>query len=355
MGSPILLLNLHSSTRTHFSAMFKAFLLLVGLAPVALAAAVPPPTAPTAEAQSLVALRVLDQRVAAIGHRLATRNLDLCRERQFLPGFALHDLSQYGPAYRPAAIQAFGLDAGPGVLALVPDGPAARAGIQIDDVLLSVDGAPLPRGAPGPRQNFDQAERILGAIEAAFADGRAEIEIRRDGQSRRVPVAGETGCASRFQLVPSGALNARADGRYVQVTTAIGNYVEDDGELAAVLAHEFAHNVLHHRVRLDEAGVSRGLLGNFGGNARSIRVTEVEADRLSVYLMERAGYDPDSAVRFWSRFGRRGLNFLGSPTHPNWRRRIALFQAEIDRIRAARAAGQVPMPDFLPPAPAARP
>ena len=34
---------------------------------------------------------------------------------------------------------------------------------------------------------------------------------------------------------------------------------------------------------------------------------------MSVYLMERAGYDPEAAVRFWSRFGRRGLNFLGSP------------------------------------------
>ena len=86
-----------------------------------------------------------------------------------------------------------------------------------------------------------------------------------------------------------------------------------------------------------------------------IRETEVEADRLSVYLMERAGYDPDSAVRFWTRFGRRGLNFLGSPTHPNWRRRIALFQSEIDRIRAARAAGQIPMPDFLQPSAATRP
>ena len=75
-----------------------------------------------------------------------------------------------------------------------------------------------------------------------------------------------------------------------------------------------------HRVRLDAgAACARGFLGNFGRNARRIRETEVEADRLSVYLMERAGYDPEAAVRFWSRFGRRGLNFLGSPTHPNWR------------------------------------
>ena len=160
------------------------------------------------------------------------------------------------------------------------------------------------------------------------------------------------GCATRFQLVPSRRLNALADGRYVQVTTAITEYVADDEELAAVLAHEFAHNVLRHRARLDAQEVARGFFGNFGRNARLIRTTETEADQLSVYLLERAGFDPEAPVRFWSRFGRRGLNFLGSPTHPNWRRRIEMFQAEIAAIRQARSQGQVPVPAFvqLPPA-----
>src|SRR3954451_5753009 len=69
---------------------------------------------------SLLAMRGLDQRVAAIGYRLATRGLALCAAHENLPGFAVHDLSQYGASFRPAAIRAFGLDAGPAVLALVP-------------------------------------------------------------------------------------------------------------------------------------------------------------------------------------------------------------------------------------------
>jgi hypothetical protein len=63
--------------------------------------------------------------------------------------------------------------------------------------------------------------------------------------------------------------------------------------------------------------------------------------------MDRAGYDPTAAVRFWTRFGPRGLNFLGSPTHPNWRWRVQSFEAEIARIRAAQAAGRALMPDFV--------
>jgi hypothetical protein len=293
---------------------------------------------------ALVATRALDQRVATIGHRLAVASRDLCRDRANLAGFAVHDLSQYGADFRPAAIRAFGLEAGPGVLAVVPGGPADRAGLRLDDILLSLDGEALPHGDPGRDRSFERMAQILDAIDAAFADGAADVAIRRGGAPLILHIGTEPGCASRFQLILSRGMNAAADGRYVQVTNALAAYAADDAELAGVLAHEFAHNLLGHRVRLDQAGVSRGFFGNFGRSARNIRTTEIEADRMSVYLMERAGYDPVAAVRFWSRFGRRGLNFLGSPTHPNWRSRVALLEAEIGAIRSARAAGRVPVP-----------
>jgi len=297
---------------------------------------------------SLLAMRALDQRVATIGYRLATAGSGLCTAHENLPGFAVHDLSQYGAGFRPAAIRAFGLDAGPGVLALVPGSPAERAGLRLDDVLLSLDGQALPHGDPGRARSFDRMARILDMLDAAFADGSAEIEIRRAGTDLSLHIGTEPGCATRFQLIPSSRLNAEADGRYVQVTTAIASYVADDAELAAVLAHEFAHNILGHRVRLDAARVSRGFFGNFGRSAARIRETEIEADRYSVYLLDRAGYDPEAAVRFWTRFGQRGLNFLGSPTHPNWRSRIALFEAEIAAIRRAHAEGRLAVPPFGP-------
>ena len=318
-------------------------ILLVGTAVPAIAAETP-------EQESLQGMRALDAQVATIGHRLAVGNVDLCGEREWLPGFAVHDLSQYGGEYREAAIRSFGLDRGPGVLALATEGPASRAGLQQDDILVIADGEAIASGPAEARRTFEEAERILDLLDRAFADGGAELSVLRAGQPLRLTIAAEQGCSSRFQLIPSRRLNARADGRYVQVTTAIAQYVLDEQELAAVLAHEFAHNVLHHRNRLDEARVARGFLGNFGRNARLIRETEAEADRLSVYLLERAGYDPEAAVRFWSRFGRRGLSFLEAPTHPNWRRRIASFEAEIALIRQARAEGRTPVPAFMPPA-----
>ena len=296
--------------------------------------------------ESLAAMQASYRRIAATGHRLAVAGLDLCADREWLPGLALHDRSQYEGDLRATAIRVFAFDAGPGVLALAPGGPAERAGLRLNDVLLAVDGRALPNAAPARTGSFAAMERILEIVDQGFADGAAELAVQRGGERLVVPVRAVQGCASRFQLVGGSRRNARADGRYVQVTTAIAAYAADDGELAAVLAHELAHNVLRHRVRLDAANVARGFFGNFGRNARLIREAEEEADRLGIYLLERAGYDPEAAVRFFSRFGRSGLNFLGSATHPNWGRRVASMREEIAAIRRARAAGEVPNPGF---------
>jgi Zn-dependent protease with chaperone function len=313
-----------------------------------LLAAAPASAQPQADplAASLLTMRSLDARVAGIGHRLAIANRELCVARQWLPGFAVHDLSAYIGGYRAAAIRAFGFGAEPRVLAVVAGSAAERAGLLVDDAVVRLDGETI---AAPPGASADRSEAILDALERAFADGRAELELRRAGAPLNLRLQAEQGCATRFQLVPGRGVDARADGRYVQVTTRLASYVADDQELAAVLAHEFSHNILAHKARLDAAGVARGFRGNFGRNARLIRETELEADRFSVYLLDRAGYDPQAAVRFWTRFRGHGLNFLGSATHGSPGRRLALMRAEIEAISRARAQGLVPTPPFAAP------
>lgn len=320
-------------------------------APLAAQPSTAVPTLSPARSEAAAALhhlRTLDGKVATIGHRLAIAARELCGTEQPLPGLVVHDLGQYAPALRGEAARQFGLDRGPAVLALAEGGPAARAGLRLDDVLLAADGASLSAGAPDPeRASFAGTDRVLEALEGAFGDGRALLDILRAGAPSRVEVIADHGCATRFQLMPSPRLNARADGRYVQVTSAIGDYAKDDDELAWVLAHEFAHNVLGHRSRLAEAGVPGGFRRQLGRNARLVRGTELEADRLSVYLMARAGYDPEAALRFWSRYGPSRPSFLDSPSHPRWRDRVAALTEELARLRWLEAAGQPLVPAFL--------
>lgn len=288
------------------------------------------------------AMQRLDGRIATVGHRLAVANRELCRDQVWRHGIVFLDLAEVAPDARAAALRAFGTGSGLGVMAVAEGGPAARAGLRPGDVVLALDGRPPP--FPDAADAAARMESVFAAVDDAFADGRAELALRRGGEQLSLAVAAERACASRFQAVRLGGRRARADGRYVDVSTGLIDFASDDAELAAVVAHEFAHNVLRHRERLDAANVSRGMLRGFGANASRIRETEIEADRLSVYLMERAGYDPAAAVRFWRRFGPGPLNFLRNRTHPSWQARVRSIEAEIEAIRAARAAGRVPQP-----------
>jgi len=310
---------------------FKGFAALAALA----AMSAPASGQPVPAERDFLALSTLDARVATVGHRLAVAALDLCRLRQWRHGFVFLDLAQVAPAYREAANRAFGAADGLGVTAIVADGPAARSGLRVGDVILSLDGRAPPALEPRsrPEQRF---AAIAALVESAFVDGRASVELLRGGARVTLAVEAAQGCASSFQIVREGGRVARADGRNVQITLRLVEYAADDAELAAVIAHEFAHNILRHRERLRARD-----------RRPSVRETEVEADRLSVYLMERAGYDPEAAVRFWTRFGPHPLNFLRSGDHPGWRQRVATLQAEIAAIRDARAAGRIPVPSFM--------
>jgi hypothetical protein len=295
-----------------------------------------------------MALRELDEAVLTAGHRLSVRGLDLCPNRQWQYGFTVHDLSQYPRRGREQAVAAFGLSRGPAVLALARGGPAEAAGLRQDDVLVASDGEPLPRAPASVENSFAPTEAILDAIDRAFEDGVARLTVLRGSQRLDVAVTAELGCATRFQVIPSTRLNAKADGRYVQVTSAIAQAPGDEHELAAMIAHELAHNILRHRVRLNAAGVDRGLLEGVGRNARLIRETEVEADRFSVYLLDRAGYDVEGAVRWWRRLGPRTASIFATGTHPDWRTRVELAAAEVASIRAARRSGRRAEPPIRP-------
>ncbi len=132
-------------------------------------------------------------------------------------------------------------------------------------------------------------------------------------------------------------MNAEADGRYVQVTSAIVDYVASDDELAVVIGHELAHNIRGHRAALDAQGVGTGLFSKFGKNAAKTRATEIEADRLGLYLMARAGYDPEAAPAFWRRFGREhGAGIFADATHPGWRKREEYLRDVIEEIAGKR-------------------
>lgn len=288
---------------------------------------------------SLADLRASDVRVLSTGFRLATANAPFCRKTENSAGLTLHHIAQYPDA--AAARRTFGFDGDYAVLALVADGPAAQAGLRTDDAVVSLDGKPFTP-SPADLAAIDQVAAYRpvawgdATLRAALDKGPVSLEVVRGGQPLTFTLTGTAACRSRFELRPTDSYGASADGDIVGITVPMLSFMADDDELAAILAHELAHNLLEHRRRLNEAGVQRGLMQQLGRNARLTLATEIEADRLSIWLMANAGYDPQGAIRFWTRYGKqRGKGIFSAPTHYRWKKRVGLFEEEIAKLKAS--------------------
>jgi len=290
-------------------------------------AAVPEDSADQA-ALELEAAAEWDEFLESVGHRLALDNVRLCSRRVWRTGIVVHDLHRYAAGSRAAAIRAFGVGLRPSILALAPEGSAAQAGLRPGDILLSADGAAFAESRIGRAGTGRGTTAALDTLDAAFADGAAVLEVERGGTRLRLPVRAEQGCLSRFQLQTSTETNAGADGLWVRIPTAFARTVRSTDEFAALVAHEFAHNVLGHRGRSQISQLF---------NAGTVRAQEIAADRLSVWLLDGASYDPRGAIAFWQRFGPSQGTILAGPTHPGWRRRVAILEAEIAEMRRLKA------------------
>jgi len=116
-----------------------------------------------------------------------------------------------------------------------------------------------------------------------------------------------------FGVIDSNDVNAfAAPGGYIFVTKGLYKILSDESELAGVLAHEVAHVVRAHHLKLVQQGqligagadVLKQMLGGkdervqrlIGGGAEIMargldKTAEFEADRMGVVLATRAGYD----------------------------------------------------------------
>ncbi len=282
------------------------------------------------------AVRAADARVASIGWRLASANAKLCDRIEAGTGLQIHTLDQFDAGVRESARAHFHFATPVAVEAVVSGSPADRAGLLPDDSLVRIGSVDIA-GLAGKPNSTDRLVAAQLAIAALPANVPIAVEVIRAGAPLRVTLLPVPACKSRFELELDGGFGASADGTMVQIGSGFLDDYPDD-QLAAVLAHEFAHNILHHRDRLAARGVDYGLLSGFGANVKYFRQTEVQADLLSVYLLSNAGYPPRASVAFWKHFGpSKAGGILRSRSHPAWRDRVATLEAEAARVETFSA------------------
>lgn len=290
-----------------------------------------------ADGLSIRQLGAQQLRLTTVGYRLGAANRAACTNPQMLSGMVFHDLTLYQASLRGAVSSAFSLHDGIGVLEIVPGSVAEDAHLQIDDEILAVNGASIedPAAVRDSAPSYKRMDRFLTSLSAALKSGSTDLLIRRRGELLHVALKGQPGCGGDPFLINSSDLNAWSDGSRVFVSSAMMRMARTDDELAFVVAHEMAHNILGHSTSDD----THGLLGLFGFGAAKIRRQETQADLLAVPLMGASGFNPVAAVQILDSL-RHVLWWDVSLDHPGFGERIRLVSAEI--ASASRSAWSPP-------------
>lgn len=251
----------------------------------------------------LEGLTALDRRVAGVAWRLALANADLCPVVRPRAGWSLQSARQYGPELRPIAERRFGLEGDlPGVLAAPPLSPAAAAGLGAGDLILAVNGQALAPGSGPGAGSYDGLQAHIAVLDQAAARGPVALRVRRGGVERAVTLRPVPACAYATQVEVTGTLRSRADGRHVLISDGMANLAGNDDELAFVLAHELAHAVLEHRTDPAVTGARGEANGRITLRRGLSLSAEADADRMGLYLLARAGFEPHAAVEFLTRY-----------------------------------------------------
>jgi len=144
----------------------------------------------------------------------------------------------------------------------------------------------------------------------------------------------------QFNVIRSREVNAFClPGGGIVVYTTLLRIVDNESQLATVLAHEIAHALAHHaneRITTEESGRVNWLY-----RQAYDREQESEADHICLFLMTFAGYDPDEALTFWQhmqRLSRGGQLPEILSNHPSDRRRIEQIRGWIPQAKAAKEA-----------------
>ncbi len=276
---------------------------------------------------ALGALQLDDRRLQSVGWHLATGNAEFCEDAAPSIGLLLQDMAGYG---RPDRLRAAaGISGDIAVQAVAGGSPAEAAGLRPNHEILAIEGFRVSDLPPAGKHSWQRLTGLHDRIDAALTDGSAALVWRgADGNEVAGEIEAVPACRTRFELLDDGG-KAAADGMRVVIGREFAGIGYAEEEFAAALAHELAHNVLGHRVWLDDAGRRQS----------NVRLSGREANRLMPWLLANAGYDPESAVRFMQRWGpRHGGWIFRKRTHDGWDERVEFIRAEIPAIRNAMAS-----------------
>ena len=302
-----------------------------------------------ANAQMLTSMATLQDRLYRIAAPLLINNAELCKSQaRNLLGFTAKNRYSYPGEFNEAAHAAFGMGERLQVTGVLAGSGAAKVGLRVGDGLVAAAGKTLPTGP--------NALASAGAVFAPIIASKAALPltIERAGEARDLNVPVTRACAFAIELGNADSVNAYADGSRIMVTRGLIAFTRNDNELAYVVAKTMAHNMLGHAAMQRNAATIGDIINSLisvrpdtsmligsGGIKAMPADLDAAADRLSLYLLARAGYDIDGAANFWKRLhGTYPPTILNGyvANHPATNARVAALEKAENEVKAKRAA-----------------
>lgn len=297
------------------------------------------------------------ERRGRIELRMGMDNLDICGDAVgFSHSFYLALPSQPANAPTERAWRKVWAIKDHAAVYVIPGGAAHAAGLRDGDQVHAVDGESPARTAKEMNVILDQMSRNGSPI---------TLTISRDGKLVPIEIHPAKKCLVPTQTITDDRLNAHADGESIFITTGMMAFLKDDDELAIVIGHEMAHNLMGHiKKKKGNAAIGAFLGAIFGGltgrpdavgvfadagaNAYS-QDFEAEADVVGAYLAARAGYSVKDAAGLWRRMAVRNPSAIhanDSASHPSTVHRLLVLEKVAAEIEAKRAAGLPLVPEM---------
>lgn len=273
-------------------------------------------------------------------------------------GINVADLSNLREELRGTAHETLGLGDTPQILHVVPNSPADKAGLKEGDKIVSLGGHGIASGEHA-------ADKAMDVLHTAGA-GALEFEVQdKNGGNRKISVTPAAMCSYAFYIGKADAVNAFAEGDSVVIMAGMMRFAANDQELALIVSHEMAHNIMRDQQTMPAAAIpgavvdfvvsdllgfnTHGVFARGGGRSYT-QDFEADADTVGLYMMARAGFDIDGAPEFWRRIAAaypESIKDSLSAAHPATPYRSVLLQKTIADIKEKQAKGEPLIPDQL--------
>lgn len=271
-------------------------------------------------------------------------------------GFAFVTKDTFKKYFSEASQRYFNLGDKPVVYFVHPKFPAEKAGLKVGDRIVNINGNSLSD------KNHKEVIAIMQDNQTV-KDKPYSIVVERGGNILELNINPISCCKYNILLVPEDSINAFSDGKNIIFNNGLVRFTENNDELAFVVAHEIAHNVMGHISKrrgnvaigsvfdvLLAVGLGVNTGGAFGkmGAAAHSKGFEYEADYAGLYIAARAGIDVSSAPNFWRRLAAENpksteKNFGAS--HPSNPERFIAMDNTVKEIKEKQKIGKALIPE----------